>query len=184
MQDIVKDIDDAARIANDIEKGKTSKDVSIVRKVRQGDLNLNDRMKGKLFPFLRGPKEFFELIENQSMIPLDKIMDINRGITTGVNEFFYVKDITDGYTDEQLDNLYGIKKGQLKKIRVVEDGQGGPHLIEKEYLEPILKGPKEFTKMGNLVFNGTTKKYDLVCKYVQTVLCYSFSVIIIKSHFW
>ena len=164
MQDIVKDIDDAARIANDIEKGKTSKDVSIVRKVRQGDLNLNDRMKGKLFPFLRGPKEFFELIENQSMIPLDKIMDINRGITTGANEFFYVKDITDEYTDEQLDNLYGIKKGQLKKIRVVEDGQGGPHLIEKEYLEPILKGPKEFTKMGNLVFNGTTKKYVVLIK--------------------
>ena len=164
IQDIIKDIDDAARIANDIEKGKTSKDVSIVRKIRQRDLDLNDGMKGKLFPFLRGPKEFFELVENQCMIPLDKIMYTNRGITTGVNEFFYVKDITDEYTYEQLENLYGLKKGQLNKIRVVKDGQGSPHLIEKEYLEPILKGPKEFTKTGNLVFNGTTKKYVVLIK--------------------
>ena len=93
------------------------------------------------------------------MIQLEKVMDVKFGIKTGANEFFYVEDISDTYPEDKLKRNWGLIKKDLKNIRVIRDGTGQEHLIEKEYLKPILKSPREFTKEGELIFKGKTKKY-------------------------
>lgn len=156
--DLVKNLDDAIRLADCIEKEQNCDGIRIIRKVKQGDLNFKDKMKAKLFPYLRAPDEFFELVNNSNMVPLKEVMDVQRGFTTGANEFFYVEDVSDTYTIDKLKRNWGLTKNDLNKLMVIKDGTGQEHLIEKEYLQPILKSPKEFTKEGSLVFNKDTKK--------------------------
>lgn len=158
ISDIVSTIDDAIGIAENIEKGKEMEGIINVREIEQGSLDFDDVMKSKLFPYLRGPHEFFEITENKNMMPLEKIMNVQFGIKTGANKFFYVTDVTDKYNDEQLKNLFGILKGGKNKTRVIRDGEKVEHLMEREYLFPIIKGPKEFTVPGKLIFNYKTKK--------------------------
>ncbi len=160
--ELINSVESAQKIAKDIESGQSNEDVQIIREVRQGDLNFNDKLKAKLFPYLRAPNEFFELINNKNMIPLEKVMDIKFGIKTGANEFFYVDDVSDSYPKDKLRRNWGLNKNDLKVIRVIKDGTGQEHLIEKEYLRPILKSPKEFTKEGKLIFDGKTKKYVIL----------------------
>jgi len=92
------------------------------------------------------------------MVPLEEVMTIQRGFTTGANEFFYVDDLSDSYPEDKLKLNWGITQKDLKTLRVIKDGTGQEHLIEKNYLKPVLKGPKEFTKEGKLIFNSKTKK--------------------------
>jgi len=167
ISEIIENIDDAIRIADAIEKNKDIDGITIVRSVRQGDLDLNDSMKSKLFPYLRGPDEFFEIVNNKNMVSLDTIMNVNRGFTTGANEFFYVMDVTDGYSDEDLKKNFGLRGGEKNRIRIIKDGIGAVHLIEAEYLKPILKSPKEFTLPGKLVFNDPTKKYVVLIEETE-----------------
>ncbi len=159
ISDLIHDLNDAIKIAQDIEKGISKKDVTITRKIRQGDLNFNDVMKAKLFPYLRAPDEFFKLINNENMIPLKNVMSIQRGFTTGANDFFYVIDVTDKYKVEELKKKWNLRRGELKNLRIIKSGDGSEHLIEKEYLRPVLKSPREFTNNGKLIFNGPTKYY-------------------------
>ena len=156
--ELIKTLDSAIDIAKKIESGKTSNDIQVIREVKQRDINFNDKLKSKLFPYLRAPKEFFELVNNENMVPLDNIMNISFGIKTGVNGFFYVEDLSDSYPEDKLKLHWGITRDELKTLRVIRDGTGQEHLIEKNYLKPILKGPKEFTKEGKLIFNSKTKK--------------------------
>ncbi|MEM3333601.1 MAG: hypothetical protein QW745_05280 [Thermoplasmata archaeon] len=73
--------------------------------------------------------------------------------------FFYVEDVTDSYSEEDLKKVFGLRRGEIKKLRIVKNGDGTEHVIEKEYLSPILKSPKEFTEDGKLAFYDKTKKY-------------------------
>jgi hypothetical protein len=159
ISELINSLDSAQEIAKKIEEEINTDDLQIVRDVRQGDIDLNDKLKAKIFPYLRAPHEFFELVKNKNMIPLDKVMNVNRGFTTGANEFFYVEDISDTYPEDKLKRNWGLIKKDLKNIRVIRDGTRQEHLIEKEYLKPILKSPREFTKEGELIFKGKTKKY-------------------------
>ncbi|MEM3333600.1 MAG: hypothetical protein QW745_05275 [Thermoplasmata archaeon] len=88
ISELIKDLDDALRIAENIENGISNDYIEIMREVRQGDLDFDDVMKSKLFPYLRAPSEFFDFVNSSKMIPLGKIMDVQRGFTTGANEFF------------------------------------------------------------------------------------------------
>jgi hypothetical protein len=153
------DVKAAINIAKKIEDGQSTSDVTIIREVRQGDIDFNDTLKSKMFPYLRAPEEFFELVNSKNMIPLNKVMGIQRGFTTGANEFFYVEDVTSSYSEDQLKKRYGLNKGDIKTLRVVKDGTGQEHVIEAKYLKPILKSPKEFTAYGSLNFQKPTKKY-------------------------
>jgi len=154
-----QELQSAMKLANQIEKGVSTQDVTIVREIRQGDLNFDDILKSKLFPYLRAPDEFFELINNEDMVPLKKIMDVRFGIKTGANKFFYVKDVTDKYNESELKNIFGISKADTKKLRIIKDGTGQEHVIEAKYLKPILKSPKEFTTYGRLEFDKPTSNY-------------------------
>jgi len=94
-----------------------------MRLIRQGELLEEVKRSGqtvKWGQYLRAPDIYFEIMERCSdkFVPLgngkEKIADIRRGITTGINEFFYL-------TDDQV-NHWGI---------------------EKRFLKPVIKSPKE-----------------------------------------
>jgi hypothetical protein len=157
--ELIKNLDTANMIATQIENGVNNEDVRIIREIRQGDLDFNDKLKAKLLPYLRAPLEFFELVTNQNMVPLNKIMDVNFGIKTGANEFFYVEDISDSYPIDKLKRNWGLAKSDLDKLSIIKDGTGQEHILEKSYLKPILKSPTEFTDEGKLVVNDKTNKY-------------------------
>ena len=162
ISEIVESIKDAVKIAEKIEKGKSDDSVKIIREVKQGDIDFHTPMKAKLFPYLRAPDEFFQLVNSTGMAPLETVMTVQRGFTTGANEFFYVEDVTGNLSPAELKEKFGLRKGEIRKIRVVKDGTGELHPIERKYLKPVLKSPREFTTMGSLNFNATTKRYVVI----------------------
>jgi len=94
-----------------------------IRMIRQGDLR--DEVEGagqtvKWGQYLRAPDIYFEILQKcaEKFVPLAKgenrVADIRRGITTGINEFFYL-------TDNNIKH-WGI---------------------EREFLKPVIKSPKE-----------------------------------------
>jgi len=90
-----------------------------MRLIKQADLT--EQVKGsgqtvKWGQYLRGPDIYFEIMEKcaDKFVPLGEVADIRRGITTGINEFFYL-------TDDQIEH-WGI---------------------EKRFLKPVIKSPKE-----------------------------------------
>jgi hypothetical protein len=90
-----------------------------VRMIRQGDLKDEVERAGqtvKWGQYLRGPDIYFEILEKcaDKFVPLGKVADIRRGITTGINEFYYL-------TEDKIKH-WGI---------------------EKEFLKPVIKSPKE-----------------------------------------
>ena len=70
--------------------------------------------KDKWGMFLRAPTIYFKILRNKKVTKLGKIASIKRGITSGVNQFFY------------------LDKGKIKLWS-----------LEKEYLKPIVISPKE-----------------------------------------
>lgn len=94
-----------------------------VRMIRQGDLKAEVEAAGqtvKWGQYLRAPDIYFEILEKcaDKFIPLgkgeDRAADIRRGITTGINEFFYL-------TEDDIKH-WGV---------------------EREFLKPVIKSPKE-----------------------------------------
>ena len=84
-----------------------------VRMIRQGDLRDEVERAGqtvKWGQYLRGPDIYFEILEKCAgkFVPLGKVADMRRGITTGINEFFYL-------TEDKIKH-WGIEKEFLKPI--------------------------------------------------------------------
>lgn len=107
-----------------------------MRIINQGDLRgavYDERRTVKWGKYLRGPDVYFEIMKRcaDRFVPLgegkDRVADIRFGIKTGINEFFYL-------TDEQVEH-WGI---------------------EKEFLKPVIKSPKESSGI-------ILKKKDLMC---------------------
>jgi hypothetical protein len=69
--------------------------------------------KDKWGIFLRAPAIYFKLVSSPKMIRLKEIAEVNRGYTTGANEFFY------------------LDKGKSEEWK-----------IERQFLEPIITSPK------------------------------------------
>jgi hypothetical protein len=91
-----------------------------VRMIRQEDLRDEVERAGqtvKWGQYLRGPDIYFDILEKcaDKLAPLREVAEIRRGFTTGINEFFY-----------------------LMEDKIKHWG------IEKEFLKPVLKSPKEF----------------------------------------
>jgi len=90
-----------------------------VRIIKQQDLK--DEVEAaeqtvKWGQYLRAPDIYFEILAKcaDKFVPLSEVADIRRGITTGINEFFYL-------TEEQIEH-WGI---------------------EREFLKTVIKSPKE-----------------------------------------
>jgi hypothetical protein len=162
IDDLVPDIKAAIKIKKQILDEMSTDEVDIKRIIRQGNIDFNDVIKSKFYSYLKAPDELFQLTKN--MKPLKEVMDIQRGFTTGANEFFYVADITDSIPPEILKQKYGLRKGELKKIRIIKDGNNVVHLLENKYLQNVVKSPKEFTSNGILNFFKNTKKKVVLIK--------------------
>jgi len=84
-----------------------------IRLVRQGDLKEeveNNQKTVKWGQYLRGPDIYFKILEKcaDKFVPLCEVAEIRRGITTGINEFFYL-------TEEKIRH-WGIENEYLKPI--------------------------------------------------------------------
>jgi type I restriction enzyme M protein len=82
--------------------------------------------------YLRAPDIFFKILEKGKnlFVPLKDVAEVRRGFTTGANEFFYL-------TDEQIK----------------------AHMIEKEFLKPLLKSPRESRK---IMISAKDTKYKVL----------------------
>ena len=106
-----------------------------IRLVKQDYLRKELEEKSELAKwgkYLRAPDVYFEILEKckDKLVPLKEIAEVRRGYTTGINDFFYL---------EELSAEKPKKKGNI----VCKNARGWQGEIEKEYLKPVIKSPKE-----------------------------------------
>ena len=80
--------------------------------------------------YLRAPDVYFEILGKckDKLIPLKEIADVKRGVTTGINDFFYLKP---------------IEENKKEKTILCENSRGWKGKIESKYLKQVIKSPKE-----------------------------------------
>lgn len=88
---------------------------------------IGDKWGGK---YLRAPDIFFTILEKGKgkLARLGSLAEVRRGYTTGANEFFYLEPVGSGSRD-----------GLLR----VRNGAGWEGEIEREFLKPVIKSPRE-----------------------------------------
>jgi hypothetical protein len=88
---------------------------------------------------LRAPDVYFEVLRRAGgrLTRLSSVAGIRRGYTTGANDFFFVKDVTDSVGPEELRRI-GAPRRLPQHLRVIEVGDGSRHLIEAEFLIPAI----------------------------------------------
>jgi hypothetical protein len=162
--------------------------------VKQYDLwneGLDDEGKftgSKWGKYLRAPDIFFHILERgkDKILQLRDIATVKRAFTSGANDFFYVKDITENVSEIEL-RQYGISPAKKKRLRLVESGDGGRYVIEAKYLQPLVKSTRDIksltidasvTKFRVLIVSGEKKSLvgKNVLKYIRAGETQSFGV--------
>ena len=130
---------------------------------------------GKWGQYIRGPESWFKLtrLAGDRMVPLRTLANITRGFTSGADRFYCVRDVTQQHLDKTTDPLefrenWGISREQTRRIRIVRDGEGVEHLVEKRFLEPELHTPMEVKRavvrredVDRLVINAPVSRAKL-----------------------
>lgn len=141
-----------------------------IRMVRQSELikELEEKEKlAKWGKYMRAPEVYFEILEKvkDKIVPLKEVADVRRGYTTGINDFFYLKSVEDKHIP--LEEPF-TKTHPLTEYIMVENGRGWIGRIEKEFLKPVIKSPKESKKividpdkLNHLIFICNRSKKDL-----------------------
>jgi hypothetical protein len=90
--------------------------------------------------YLRAPDLFFELLDtfSERLVLLRDVATIKYGIKSGADKFFYVQDVTDTLNNTTLAKDWGLTHDQTVRVRVVKAGDGSAHLVEAEYLKPLI----------------------------------------------
>lgn len=94
--------------------------------------------------YLRAPDQFIRLTRDrrEHLVPLTEIADIRYNVKSGADSFFYVKDVTakasDGLSDSELKERYGIPRGHLGRLRIVETRDKYRTVLEDEVLRPTV----------------------------------------------
>ena len=107
----------------------------------------DDYAGGKWGVYLRAPDFWFDLLDQygNKFTPLGQLATVRRGITSGKDDFFFPKDISNDCLTRLLDANafeveYGIPRKQVAdgkvKLVLAGEGKGELHAIEAEYLEP------------------------------------------------
>jgi hypothetical protein len=108
--------------------------------------------------YLRAPDIYFEIIETaaEKLVRLSDIAEIDSGINTRANDFFYVKRLPkDEWLSQPIENFTGRKipagcrvveswVGRFKKTSKARDPFWPTRwLIEEKYLRPVITSPQE-----------------------------------------
>jgi len=94
--------------------------------------------------FLRAPDQFIRLEQTYrtSLVPLGEIADIVYNVKSGADAFFYVRDVTDvigrKMDDAGLRLHFGIRGGQLGRLRIVETRDKQRFVLEDAVLRPTV----------------------------------------------
>ncbi len=121
------------KITETIESVET--DEMRIRLIPQNELKKELTEKSELAKwgkYLRAPDVYFEILDKckDKLIPLKEIADVRFGIKTGVNDFFYLQEIND-------------RKAGKKNLVWCKNARGWEGEIERKYLKPVIKSPKE-----------------------------------------
>ncbi|MCK4399298.1 MAG: Eco57I restriction-modification methylase domain-containing protein [Methanophagales archaeon] len=102
--------------------------------------------------YLRAPDIFFTILEKGKgkLVRLGDIAEVRRGFTTGANEFFYLQVLGDG--------------GKKGSVRVKNDA-GWEGELEKEFLKPVIKNPRE---SKNILLKLNNLKYKVIMCHKDT----------------
>jgi len=115
----------------------------------------NDLNPGKWF-YLRAPKVFMEKIYPKLTHKLGDFAEIKRGITTGANDFFYMKDISSQYDLDYLSNPkkfedWGVTAKNERELKeqgliYIENEGGERFVLNKEDVVPLIRSPKQIRR--------------------------------------
>ena len=106
-----------------------------IRLVPQAELEAELMAKGETAKwglYIRAPQVYFDILAQAGtrLVPLNRLADVRRGYTTGINDFFYLEPLGSGSAPGTLQ---------------VKNAQGWVGEIEEECLRPVIKSPKEAT---------------------------------------
>ncbi len=110
-----------------------------------GDLSqlkyVGNKIGGK---YLRAPDIFFTILEKGKgkLVRLGDIAEVRRGITTGANEFFYLEPV-----EMTVAEVAKLAQRNPKAPVKVKNGAGWEGEIEAAWLKPVIKSPKEITRL-------------------------------------
>ncbi|MEM5800993.1 MAG: Eco57I restriction-modification methylase domain-containing protein [Candidatus Aenigmatarchaeota archaeon] len=116
--------------------------------------------------YLRAPEIYFKILEKGKgkLVRLGDIAEIRRGLTTGANDFFYLKPV--GMTVKEVAEVSEKEPSRLIRVR---NGACWEGEIEAEFLKPVIKSPRELKTiivniedLNNLVFMCHRPKSDLI----------------------
>lgn len=142
---------------------------------------------GKWGIYLRAPDLYFELMEKfgDRFVHLGEITEIKRGVTSGCDDFFFPRDVSQEALSEfpdtkEFEKRYGVKRKEVEsgRVKIVEAGDGSRHPIESKYLEPevhslmeidsVAIDPKKLKRQILLVSEPKSKlKGTYMLKYIQ-----------------
>lgn len=134
---------------------------------------------GKWGVYLRAPDLWFELLDRfgNTLIALGQLAEIRRGITSGNDDFFFPKDVSDDRLNRQLDAKafemeYGIARKRVAsgevKLVLAGEGHGELHAIEAKYLEPEVHSLMGIERP--LVTASDCKNQVFLCKTSNTLM--------------
>ncbi|MCW5933936.1 MAG: N-6 DNA methylase [Fimbriimonadia bacterium] len=96
--------------------------------------------------YLRAPDIYFTIMEKgrDKLVRLGDIAEVRRGFTTGANEFFYLEPV--GKSVAEVAALANNDQARSQPIRV-RNAAGWEGEIEAEFLQPVIKSPREIRKL-------------------------------------
>ena len=142
---------------------------------------------GKWGQYVRGPDSWFELMERarSHMAPLRELALVRFGFKSGSDRFFCVRDVTQRHLDSIQDpqafiDRWGISRKDTRRIRIVRDGMGVEHLVERRFLEPELHTLMEVKRavvrkgdVGRMVINASVSRARLRRTHLADYVAYA-----------
>ena len=120
-----------------------------IKPVKQKELSPEE----KWGVFLKAGKVYWEILSRTEgkWKKLSEMAKVRRGFTTGLNDFFYLEDLTGEPENENLllaavnrtKDLETLEDVVSKGLRLLKNGFGEVWLIEEELLYPVVKSPRE-----------------------------------------